>query len=154
VVAVAAVVLAVGLGGGGSPRTALAPQVAPCVRRFLSGTAANETLILGLANRFPRAGIEGKPVGLVLGLNRPVGGLRFVHHLQPSEYFEVQGALDAVSCSPARVTDLTNPAALPDALPYDDLRVDLTGRPYYVRLGVANGREMEAGFHARRPAES
>jgi serine/threonine protein kinase len=143
---IAAVAIAT-TGGGAHKPGALSAQVPRCIRRFLAGTVANETLVLGVANRYLRAGTEGRPVGLALGTGRPLGALRLVHHLGPSEYFQVQGAMDAASCRPVRVTDLVTHTVVGNASPYDDLEVFLGGHAYDVRPGVQSPLEMEVGFH-------
>jgi serine/threonine protein kinase len=150
----AAVGVAVAVSSGGGAGQPLSSQVPACVRRFLAGTAANETLVLGVPNRYGRAGTEEQPVGLVLGTGRPVGAIRLIHHLKPTEYFEIQGAIDASTCQPVTVSDILRPNAGSNIVPWDDLRVNLTPSPYYLRPGPESPTQIEVDFNAQRPTTS
>jgi hypothetical protein len=102
-------------------------------------------------NRFPRAGSDDRPVGLVLGTGRSLGAVRMVLHDTPTQYFEIQGAIDASNCRRASVHDLLHPGAGSNVVPYDDIELGLSPRPYYIRPGLQSSTLVEVDLSAQRP---
>ena len=145
-VIIAAAAAAVIVLGSGRMKPSLSADVPGCVRDFLANTAASETLILGLPNRYRRASTDKRPVGLLLGPGRPVGAVRIVYHLKPTEYVEIQGAIDASTCRRVAVHDLVRQTTSANVVPYDKLRIDLRPTPYFIRPGPENSDLMEVDF--------
>jgi hypothetical protein len=69
-----------------------------------------------------------------------------VYHLMPTEYVEIQGAIEASTCQRVAVHDQLRRTTSANVVPYDELRIDLLPKPYYIRPGPENSDLMEVDF--------
>jgi hypothetical protein len=86
--------------------------------------------------------VENRPVGFVLGPGKSVGAVRAVYHPRGEQsYFEVQGVLDSATCRRVSFQNVSRGGA-GNAVPvWDTVRLGLTRRPNYLRLGYSDRPE-------------
>jgi Protein kinase domain len=133
---VAAIVAASAGGGGGAKLDAAVPS---CVRDFVKGSH-QETVVPNVETRIK--GVEGKPVGFVLGPGKSVGAVLAIYHARGDQsYFEVRGVLDAGSCRRVGFTNVSR-GGEGNAVPvWDTVRLALTRKPNFLRLGYSDRPE-------------
>jgi hypothetical protein len=132
----AAIVAASAGGGGGAKLDAAVPS---CVRDFVKGSH-QETVVPNVETRIK--GVEGKPVGFVLGTGRSVGAVLAVYHPRGDQsYFELRGVLDASTCRRVGFRNVSRGGAFNVVPVWDTVRLAIARRPDFLRLGYSDKPE-------------
>jgi Protein kinase domain len=124
---------------GSSSGAKLDAAVPSCVRDFVKGSH-QETVVPNVETRIK--GVEGKPVGFVLGTGRSVGAVLATYHPRGDQsYFELRGVLDASTCRRVGFRNVSRGGAGNVVPVWDTLQLAIAGRPDFLRLGYSDKPE-------------